>query len=643
LAAKSTVAKAKKDGTSITSSTSSFNARVKDLKAYKEKYGHVNISRKTDKSLYDWCSTIRSKNKPSEGKIKLSQKRITSLDAIGFDWKMKADNSKKKRSFQNHVDDLKAYKARHGHLNVCRVIDKSLYQWCANMRSAPRNPEKHIITLTADRIAALDAIGFDWRSESQKISFQNRLEQLQAYRAQHGHINVKLTDNKSIHYFCKNMRDARMNPKKTQRKLTTERIAALDGIGFDWKIGTACVREKTISFHDRVKALGEYKKKYGHLSITQKDDKSLYDWCTNIRNARRGKLGMKLTTDGIAALDAIGFDWRLLNPILQPSGSPGDDADNAPAQNQRSSEKGDQIFQDHVEALRKYKKNNGHLNVSQDIDKSLFNWCKNIRSARNKPGEGKLKLTVARIAALDGIGFDWRSETKAHHCLSRISFIDRVEALRAYKDKHGHLSVSKEDEKSLFYWCSNIRSARRNPEKHIIKLTADQIAALDAIGFDWRSESCQKISFIDRVEALRAYKEKHGHLSISKKDEKSLFHWCSNIRNARNNPESCKRKVTAHQIAALDAIGFEWRLSKSDLQLSDSLGDDADNAFGKSKENYNTFQDCQCFGDGFHHDDLELVEIPNASVTFQEISIDSLTKEEKIMFDMIESSISAAE
>ena len=76
---------------------------------------------------------------------------------------------------------------------------------------------------------------------------------------------------------------------------------------------------------------------------------------------------------------------------------------------------------------------------------------------------------------------------------------------------------------------------------------------------------------------------------------------------------------------------------------TDSLGDDADNAFGKSEENNNTVQDCQYIGDGFHHDDLEHVEIPNASVTFQEISIDSLTKEEKILFDMIESSISAAE
>jgi hypothetical protein len=91
-----------------------------------------------------------------------------------------------------------------------------------------------------------------------------------------------------------------------------------------------------------------------------------------------------------------------------------------------------------------------------------------------------------------------------------INFNDRCEDLKVYKEKHGHLRVSKKDDKSLNSWCKNIRNARRNPENNIITLTADRIAALDAIGFDWRSEtktcSCQRqISFIDDV--------KNGHLT----------------------------------------------------------------------------------------------------------------------------------
>jgi hypothetical protein len=383
---------------------------------------------------------------------------------------------KKKRnmqvSFIDRLKDLKAYKEKNGHLSVRETDDKSIYRWCSKIRCARRGTGT--MKLTADGIAALDAIGFDWKSETARTRsdrFQDHIDALIEYKEATGHLNVTYKANKSLYDWCANIRIARSKPGEGKLKLTADRIAALDAIGFDWKSETA--RTRSDRFQDRVAALREYKKKNGHLSITQKDDKSLFNWCSNIRSARRGKVGMKLTTDGIAELDAIGFDWRLSNPILQPSGSPGDDADNAPKQNQRSNEKGDQIFQDHVEALREYKKNKGHINISREIDKSLFNWCSNIRSARNKPGEGKLKLTAAQIAALDGIGFDWRSEAKAHHCLLRISFIDRVEALRAYKEKHGHLSVSKEDDKSLCNWCAHIRNARKNPEKHIIKLTAD--------------------------------------------------------------------------------------------------------------------------------------------------------------------------
>jgi len=149
-------------------------------------------------------------------------------------------------------------------------------------------------------------------------------------------------------------------------------------------------RNSRVCFNDSFEDLKAYKEKNGHLSITEKDDKSLFYWCANIRSARKGKLGTKLTTDGISALDAIGFEWR----------SEGIS---------RNSQK-HISFQDRVNALSEYKEKNGHVNVSRKTDKSLYNWCTKIRSSRNKPGEGKLKLTADRITTLDAIGFDCRSE-----------------------------------------------------------------------------------------------------------------------------------------------------------------------------------------------------------------------------------------
>jgi len=373
-------------------------------------------------------------------------------------------------------------------------------------------------------------------------------------------------------------------------------------------------------FNGRFEDLKAYKEKYGHVNVSRKTDKSLFNWCANIRSARRNPetCKRKLTQKRIAALDAIGFDWR--------------SETSSRTRNKTIS------FQDRVKAMSEYKEINGHLNVTFKANKSLNDWCQNMRNARSKPGEGTMKLTQERIASLDAIGFDWNPIRGQRG----NNFQDRVVALREYKVKNGHINVTQKDDKSLFTWCTNIRSARRG--KLGMKLTTDGIAALDAIGFDWNPIGGQGgNNFQDRVVALREYKEKNGHLSVSKKDDKSLYNWCQNIRNARSKSGEGTMKLTANRIAALDAIGFDWRLSKSVLQPSDSLGDDADNAPDKSEENNNTVLDCQYVGDGFHHDDLEHVGISNTSVTFQEISIDSLTAEEKIMFDAIERSISAAE
>jgi hypothetical protein len=220
-----------------------------------------------------------------------------------------------------------------------------------------------------------------------QVRFIHRLEDLKAYKEKHGHLNVSWKTDKSLYIWCKNIRSAQKGTGKMNS--TADGIAALDAIGFDWKSETK-THQKPISFIDRVKALRQYKETTGHLNVTYKANKSLHHWCANIRNARKGKLGLTLTADGIAALDAIGFDWK------------------SEAARTRSDR-----FQDRVDALIEYKEKNGHLRVKERDDKSLFNWCTNIRSARK--GKLGLTLTADRIAALDAIGFDWRSEIASHN------------------------------------------------------------------------------------------------------------------------------------------------------------------------------------------------------------------------------------
>jgi hypothetical protein len=69
-----------------------------------------------------------------------------------------------------------------------------------------------------------------------------------------------------------------------------------------------------------------------------------------------------------------------------------------------------------------------------------------------------------------------------------VIFFARVDELRAFKEKYGHLNVTKVEDQILYGFCSNIRSARRaiiSRNGTMNKLTEDRIAALDAIGFEW--------------------------------------------------------------------------------------------------------------------------------------------------------------
>ena len=66
----------------------SFEQRIEDLEAYKEKRGHVNVKQSEDKRLYNFCNHMRrARNNPEKSKTLINEKRIASLDALGFGWR----------------------------------------------------------------------------------------------------------------------------------------------------------------------------------------------------------------------------------------------------------------------------------------------------------------------------------------------------------------------------------------------------------------------------------------------------------------------------------------------------------------------------------------------------------------------------
>jgi len=62
-----------------------------------------------------------------------------------------------------------------------------------------------------------------------------REDRSEEYKQTRGHVNVKIHGDNSLGQFCAHVRHARkMVVKDGTRKLTEERIARLDAIGFEW-------------------------------------------------------------------------------------------------------------------------------------------------------------------------------------------------------------------------------------------------------------------------------------------------------------------------------------------------------------------------------------------------------------------------
>jgi hypothetical protein len=170
------------------------------------------------------------------------------------------------------------------------------------------------------------------------------------------------------------------------------------------------------------------------------------------------------------------------------------------------------------------------------------------------------------------------SEQKVHKVKKKsiTDFFRRVDKLRAYKEKHGHLDVGYKDDPNLYGFCNNVRLSRRaiiSGKGAPYKLTDDRIAALDAIGFNWNpgtssTAATKDDKFFGRVDELRAYKDKHGHLNVSHKVDPRLYHFCCDMRAARKGKKGSYR-LDETRITALDAIGFNW--DPQGLNLSSTL------------------------------------------------------------------------
>ena len=216
----------------------SWLIRYKELMTFKQQNGHCNVPRSyaQNQQLANWVINQRKqyglfcKNKPN----RMTAERIAALEKIGVEWGL--DNN---RRWQMRYEELMAFKQQNGHCSVPRKYahNKPLVGWVATQRNHYRllckgKPSQ----MTTERVAALEKIGFEWGLDNNS-SWQMRYDELIAFKEQHGHCNVprRYAHNKVLGLWVSSQRVQHgLLCKGKPSHMTTERVAALEKIGFQW-------------------------------------------------------------------------------------------------------------------------------------------------------------------------------------------------------------------------------------------------------------------------------------------------------------------------------------------------------------------------------------------------------------------------
>jgi superfamily II DNA or RNA helicase len=468
--------------------------------AYVEAHGNARVpprySTPDGFKLGNWCTSQRSKRRADS----LDAERVAALDTLHFTWNPHDDK------FEHGLAELAAYVQAHGNARVRKMKTTpsgfELGLWCGRQRRESRAGR-----LDAERVAALDALGFVW--DPLQDDFERGLAELAAYVEAKGDARVPTRHSAPGGLRLGNWCNVRRADRKGGR-LSTERIAMLDALGFVWDPFQDDFERGLAELAAYAEANGDARVPAGHVSPNAFN---LGKWCSHKRDERkRGQL----SDDRIAALDAMGFVW---NPFA------------------RSFDRGLVELVAYVEANGDARVSAGHSTPSGF---NLGNWCLNRRRDR-KTG----RLDSDRIAALDALGFVWDSYQDA--------FDRGLAELSAYAQVHGDVRVPQRhatpDGFPLGGWCGDRRADRKAG-----RLDAERIAALDALGFIWNPN---QEAFDRGLSELAAHASARGHARVpavySTPTGFNLGKWCSHRRDERRTG-----KLSPQRIATLDALGFVW-------------------------------------------------------------------------------------
>ena len=440
------------------------------------------VTSRENKPLVEWIQRQRRLYRDGQYPADLKER----LDSIGFSW----TPDRGKAWGEMMLAQLVAHHRIHGDCEFTKAQpgSRSLRHWCTVQRKLHAAGK-----LSADHVASLNALGFNWRNR--KVSVSGRVEpsvqssgweamfcQLVEYFKIHGNYNVPQvwSANPEFGRWVASQRSA-----WRQNKLSKERKRRLEAIGFDWRVHDAAWEntfERARPFFTRLQRNGS------RGSIPRE----LRAWMITQRLQRKSG---KLDPERKRRLSEAGFEWD-------------------PHESQ---------WQRLYSELQQFKRKQGDCRVPAGWKENpqLANWVGVQRAAR-KSGH----LSAERTKLLDLLGFDWSVDhlvvPRSRSSRPSADWDEMFAKVKEFRRVNGDFVFPHKS--ALSAWAIDQRILRRTKQ-----LDAAHERALNEIGFDWDPINNRwERMFIELLE----FKKRHGHVDVSQKSREypKLAAWVAKQR-----------------------------------------------------------------------------------------------------------------
>jgi len=437
-------------------------------------------------------------------------------------------------TFEQRFAQCQAFKLAKGHLNISPVVSfgctgssRGLGGWAETMKKQYRKVLDGglVYNLTLDRLEELEEIGFGFedaedddrkpaasasaasvscsqsndapQAERPSSIWDLRLEKCRAYRAEHGHLNIKKSHT-ALWPWAERMRSLHRQERQGEPELLDsqkEKLRDLESLGFEFdsNVRTGGGERSESYFETGLEMFKAFKERTGHCRVPLESktdpDQTLARWVKYTRiNYAKLKKGERsnyllnyLTTERMQRLTEAGFVFEGAPPCVP--------------------------WEVRFEELRKYREEHGRDPTKRNA--ALGEWVATQRKNYRKKMDGKKSpMTDERIQKLEEIGFVFQAgprpsaeELAARKAVKPRSWNELFDDFVKWKEAHGHPyvpTVTDTGDKRLGRWVAQQRQLYRYMKEgkergHFGKsMSAERALKLTNAGFAWDASHIHK-------------------------------------------------------------------------------------------------------------------------------------------------------